>query len=1136
MKKILLSLSLLFLAAASFAQNGLEGLIIEKYYVSNSTDEAGSIGSLPAGSVTYRFYADMLPGYKFQAAFGVPLHTLKFETTTGFFNNEDRGATSPTYTKTQARSNSVMLDSWFSVGAACSGNYGILKSEDNVTLGGATVVNSNAMLLNNDTSAGIPLTTQDGIYLPTGVPAPESVTFVGFTAADLDNFDATSYAGSSFITNNASWAALNGASGPVASTNKVLIAQITTDGVLSYELNIQIGTPTGGAETYVASNAASGEILLTSLAGVLGAANTLPTVSITSPADGANFVLGSSVTVNATAADADGSVTSVEFFANGVSIGVDNTAPFTANYNAASAGTITLTAVATDNNGGQTTSAGISIIVSTNPAPVVAITNPTNGASFVVGDVINIEATATDNGSVTGVEFFIDNISVGTDATAPYSFAYTGVLGSRVVRARATDNLGATTTSANVTFTVGNNLPPTVAITAPTNGTLITFPANVTINATANDIDGTVTSVEFFVNNVSIGSDATSPFSFSWTSVIGNANLTARATDNKGATTTSSVVAITIADPNALPYAVGSASAACSDGDFCVPVISTDSVQNVIGYDLTMNYDITKVAPTGTITLGNDLINSSLIDFASNVDAINGQIAISIFLKGSAPANASFNGRGTIVCVGFTKLPAFNPIDTAEFSVSSLQESFFTGVTSQLVDAGSFSTFFDTTFTGSLRFWSDNSPIRYNSANPTEYLATNIYGNDNTCNNKSTSFIQPDLNGNFEYVIANSTHITIEKDIAGITDVQPVINGFDALQVRKVLVNDLSFIPNIYEILSMDVNLDGFVSAGDVSQINQRSVMIIQEFKQAWNYNSLGVSNGQPSKDWTFVDSARINTNPAYAISTTYPGNDGVGFSKNNVPVVPFCLPVPAASVDACPVISNETYKAILIGDITGSYAITTPNNQFRTGVNGNVIIDLTAAKVENGSISVPVSFESTDKINAVDFAISFNNSDLVYKNIEGVQAGLQALANYNYADNTLRFTSNCLADFNPAKSVVNVKFTQVGTEINKADFTSAVAYLNGEKVGVTIIDGTSVNEIRTNLYPNPANDLMFVSVSEDAIVQIFDMSGKLVVNQLNVIANETNEISLTGISAGVYLVKVYNAEKSSFKKLVVKK
>ena len=54
------------------AQNGLENITVEKYYVSNAADATGSIGVLPVGSVTYRIFADLLPGYKFQAAYGVP--------------------------------------------------------------------------------------------------------------------------------------------------------------------------------------------------------------------------------------------------------------------------------------------------------------------------------------------------------------------------------------------------------------------------------------------------------------------------------------------------------------------------------------------------------------------------------------------------------------------------------------------------------------------------------------------------------------------------------------------------------------------------------------------------------------------------------------------------------------------------------------------------------------------------------------------------------------------------------------------------------------------------------------------------------------------------------------------------------
>src|ERR1700745_3961129 len=129
MKKIIIGATLLFFSCFARSQNGLENIIVEKYYISNAADAAGSIGALPIGSVTYRVYADMLPGYKFEALYGVTGHELKFNTTTGFFNNEDRGAKTPTMTKTQDTANTVMLDSWFSVGGASNGQLGVLKSE-----------------------------------------------------------------------------------------------------------------------------------------------------------------------------------------------------------------------------------------------------------------------------------------------------------------------------------------------------------------------------------------------------------------------------------------------------------------------------------------------------------------------------------------------------------------------------------------------------------------------------------------------------------------------------------------------------------------------------------------------------------------------------------------------------------------------------------------------------------------------------------------------------------------------------------------------------------------------------------------------------------------------------------------------
>lgn len=259
MKKKLLSVCLGLLSAFAHGQNGLECVVVEKYYVSDANDTIANTdgGRLPVGSVTYRIYADLLPGYKFQAGYGVPGHELRMATTTSFFNNEDRGTTSPTFTKAQAARNTVMLDSWFSAGAACSGNFGIMKSLDN---GFSTVLNSYvpAVLQNNNPDAGIPLSIQDGFISGT----PEQVTFVGFTSTDLDVFDATSQSGNLLSTTNASWASLNGSIGPDPVDNKVLIAQMTTDGIFSFELNIQIGTPSGGFERYVAQNPVANEIQL----------------------------------------------------------------------------------------------------------------------------------------------------------------------------------------------------------------------------------------------------------------------------------------------------------------------------------------------------------------------------------------------------------------------------------------------------------------------------------------------------------------------------------------------------------------------------------------------------------------------------------------------------------------------------------------------------------------------------------------------------------------------------------------------------------------------------------------------------------------------------------------------------------
>jgi hypothetical protein len=264
MKKILALTGFIFTGIFANAQNGLEGIVVEKYYVSDyndsivTDDNSSNPGSLPVGSVTWRIYVDMLQGYKFQAAYGIdnPVHEFRIETSTLFFNNEDRGATTPNaINNNYVDDNTVMLDSWLSVGAASSTQSGILKDQDD---GINTVMNNDNALQNNDSSIGIPLTQEDGLMAVT----PNPVTIVGITneitVFDNQN-DGTN--GPVFSTINGSLACLGGSQGPDTVDNKVLIAQITTNGQLCFKLNVQIGTPSGGVENYVWQSPVGSEIL-----------------------------------------------------------------------------------------------------------------------------------------------------------------------------------------------------------------------------------------------------------------------------------------------------------------------------------------------------------------------------------------------------------------------------------------------------------------------------------------------------------------------------------------------------------------------------------------------------------------------------------------------------------------------------------------------------------------------------------------------------------------------------------------------------------------------------------------------------------------------------------------------------------
>jgi hypothetical protein len=185
-----------------------------------------------------------------------------------------------------------------------------------------------------------------------------------------------------------------------------------------------------------------------------------------------------------------------------------------------------------------------------NTAPAVSLLTPANGASYTGPASVALSASASDSdGSISKVDYYAGTNLIGTATTTPYNVTWSSVgVGSYTLTVVATDNQGLTNVSSAVQITVNNgNVPPVVELTAPLSNATFAAGSNLTVSATASDVDGSVTQVEFFNGATLLGIDTTVPYSVSWNNVpAGVHSLTARATDSSGGITTSAAVNIAV--------------------------------------------------------------------------------------------------------------------------------------------------------------------------------------------------------------------------------------------------------------------------------------------------------------------------------------------------------------------------------------------------------------------------------------------------------------------------------------------------------------------------------------------------------------------------------------------------------------
>jgi subtilisin family serine protease len=357
---------------------------------------------------------------------------------------------------------------------------------------------------------------------------------------------------------------------------------------------------------------------------VIPSLNTPPAVSLTSPANGATYVVPT-IPLAATASDADGNIAQVSFYNGASLIGTDTLPPYSLSWTNVPIGTYTLTAVASDDLGAATTSGAVTVqVVSPPPSTPFGGTNPAipglleaenfddGGEGIAYHDMtpgnaggkyrttdVDI-ANASDNaggytiGWVAATEWL--KYTVSATVSANYTFEarvaspggggafHVEIDGANATGALVVPNTGDWQAWQTMTLTgipisagvhvvrvvfdanggggfvanfnyfrwtvPGLNIPPSVTLVSPAAGATYTAPATIALSANASDVDGTVTQVSFYNGASLIGTDLTAPYTWSWTNVQGgNYRLTAIATDNGGAGTTSIPINITVLTP-----------------------------------------------------------------------------------------------------------------------------------------------------------------------------------------------------------------------------------------------------------------------------------------------------------------------------------------------------------------------------------------------------------------------------------------------------------------------------------------------------------------------------------------------------------------------------------------------------------
>lgn len=215
-----------------FSQNGIDSVIVEKVAslnIKGSNEEY----------ITYRIYADLKKGYRLQAIYGVNEHPLTVKTSGRFYNHTEGSFLGSNISNNAFLKTGAYFDSWLTLGSPCKGLFSSTSNNNEKFISPEVSDKSIKKIKILSTKIKDFENTEQQIVLY----GNENLSIA------LNNSSNTHINKLNLV--NTSIACMGGLSG-LDTNNYVLLGQLTTNGKLYLELNLQLISPEGRIEKYVA--------------------------------------------------------------------------------------------------------------------------------------------------------------------------------------------------------------------------------------------------------------------------------------------------------------------------------------------------------------------------------------------------------------------------------------------------------------------------------------------------------------------------------------------------------------------------------------------------------------------------------------------------------------------------------------------------------------------------------------------------------------------------------------------------------------------------------------------------------------------------------------------------------------------